>query len=225
MLPKMKYISSTLFAYNSLREKILRNELNSDQYLKEDQFCEGLKLSRTPIREALIMLERENLITREERMGFRLRRFSLKEISDLYQFRELIELGMADQIMKRITDGDIENLTNTLGDIKRKIDGKNIGEAFSHGIEFHKQIIEISKNEICMSTLNNCYDKLIIISWGCKNIKMVNKSAQEHEKILTSLKARDQSGYRESISRHNASARERALNLLKTDMEKWFFVP
>ena len=54
---------------------------------------------------------------------------------------------------------------------------------------------------------------------------MCIKSLQEHEKMLDALKARDADQYKEMVAQHNAKAKERAINLLMTDMEKWFFVP
>ena len=54
-------------AYTELKRRILRNELKPNEYLEEKQLCEMLGISRTPLREALSQLEREQLVG----VGFR----------------------------------------------------------------------------------------------------------------------------------------------------------
>ncbi|MFQ5485664.1 MAG: GntR family transcriptional regulator, partial [Desulfobacterales bacterium] len=103
-----------LIAYEKIKKKILHNQLDFGQQLLEDNFSSELGMSRTPVREALIMLEKEGLITRSRGKGFYIQRFSVKDVDDFYHFRNIVETGSTDLIISNITREDINELYKIL---------------------------------------------------------------------------------------------------------------
>src|ERR1700735_300912 len=81
----------TALAYSSIKQYILEGQTDPDLRLTEAVLSEQLGISRSPVREALNSLATEGLITIEPRRGAFLRRFSVKEVSDLYDLRKLLE--------------------------------------------------------------------------------------------------------------------------------------
>ena len=78
-------------AYEYLYRKIVSCEYLPGQELNEKQLLEETSFGRTPLREALLMLQAENLIDIFPRKGMRITPFTEKSIDDLYQARKLIE--------------------------------------------------------------------------------------------------------------------------------------
>jgi len=215
----------SMLAYEVIKKKILQNELNSKRSLNEKIFSQDLKFSRTPIREAFIMLEKEDLLTRYEGRGFFVKQFSVKDIDDIYEFRLLVEIAAADIILSRVTDDNIDELYDILEEVEGIIKKGNPADALVKAIEFHVKTIEISNNEMIIKALKNCYDKLILISWSCQNIEASIKSAKEHEAILSALRERDSEKFKMNIRNHIISAKDRVINFLRVDTGKLYFLP
>ena len=92
--------SANFRAYQLIKEKIIRNELDPRQRITEIGLAKALNFSRTPVREALIMLEKDELITRyNQDRGFYLKQYSFKDVFNLYEFREILEVYLADSII------------------------------------------------------------------------------------------------------------------------------
>ena len=85
-------------AYDQLRSLILRGQLAAETVYSAAQFAEMLGVSRTPVREALLQLVTEGFLTVIKQEGYTLRRFTEKEIRELFETRRLIETYVAEQI-------------------------------------------------------------------------------------------------------------------------------
>jgi DNA-binding GntR family transcriptional regulator len=82
----------TALAYESIKKSILEGNLGDDVRLTEESLSQQLGISKSPIREALNGLQNEGLIRLEPRRGAYLRRFTIKEVEDLYNLREALEV-------------------------------------------------------------------------------------------------------------------------------------
>ena len=76
--------------YAAIRRSILEGALRPGERIVEQQLAEMLNVSRTPVREALLKLERENLVARIGR-GMAVRRYSSDEVRDIYNLRAHLE--------------------------------------------------------------------------------------------------------------------------------------
>src|SRR5271157_3292460 len=82
----------TTLAYNSIKEYVLDGKLDENSRLTEEFLSATLGISKSPIREALNRLEAEGLIRIEPRRGAYLQAFSIKDIRDLYDLRQALEI-------------------------------------------------------------------------------------------------------------------------------------
>ncbi len=81
----------TTLAYESIKRYILEGDLDEESRLTEDFLSGQLGISKSPVREALNTLQGEGLVRIEPRRGAYLRRFTIKEVQDLYDLRETLE--------------------------------------------------------------------------------------------------------------------------------------
>ena len=84
-LNKAEPLPLSLRAYQELREKILNNELRPGRYFLERDLVELLDVSRTPLKEALVRLEQDGLLTIQPRHGIQVTSLSANDIADIYQ--------------------------------------------------------------------------------------------------------------------------------------------
>ena len=90
-MPKKTYQKKNLRikAYNEIKDRILMFDLKPGEKIFEKDLVESLKISRTPVREALLMLERDRLVEWDNRLGFMVRRMQAQEIDVFFHIREL----------------------------------------------------------------------------------------------------------------------------------------
>ena len=77
--------------YSDLRSRIVNFTLLPGDRVSDKEIANELAISRTPVREALVRLSGEGLVQAIPNRGFRVKVFTLKEIEDLYTFRESLE--------------------------------------------------------------------------------------------------------------------------------------
>ena len=184
-------------------------------------------VSRTPLREALIRLEQEELITcYEQARGFFVKHFSLQEVHDLYEYREILENAVAGKIIAKVTQQNVERLAGMLEAVNRTIENNRPDEVLALGMDFHLYIARIcDANSFIISALRNCYEKLIVISWNCQDVDACTSSSHEHKKIIQAIESRDPGELLKWQQLHVHRARDRILNLVKDSFQKLYFVP
>ena len=93
-------------AYARIRRWIVEGHLRPDERLVEQRLAEDLQLSRTPVREALRMLQSEGLVRFEPNRGARVRSLTVADIADLYELRGRLEAMAAELAATRATPED-----------------------------------------------------------------------------------------------------------------------
>jgi DNA-binding GntR family transcriptional regulator len=213
------------FAFEKIKEMILANKIDSRSNLSEGFFSEELELSRTPIREAFIMLAQVGLLQHMEGSGFYIRQFTLKDIEDLFEYRLIVETALTDLLLSKVTDADIESLKKILNDVQILLNTKEYRMALVKGNDLHIKLIEICHNSLIMDSLRACYDKIILIGWSSRNKEISEDSQREHKQIVSALKSSNPSEIKKLIYEHVVRSKERILKILKEDSSKLYFVP
>ena len=107
----------TTLAYDSIKRHILEGKLDEDTRLTEEFLSNRLGISKSPVREALNSLQTEGLIHIEPRRGARLRRFSVKEVKNLYDLRETLEVYAVSHA--QVTPGLLADLARSVERTRR----------------------------------------------------------------------------------------------------------
>lgn len=143
-------------AYTELKRRILRNELKPNEYLEEKQLCEMLGISRTPLREALSQLEREQLVVIVPTKGTFVADMSVKTAKDIFQMRHILE-----PIALRMA---IPNLNpDLLLDYRRRfvsnLEKEDYAVLHQMDYEFHNDINKRCGNDYMIRVLSNLSDQ------------------------------------------------------------------
>ncbi|MYG41645.1 MAG: GntR family transcriptional regulator [Rhodobacteraceae bacterium] len=130
--------------YQVLREAILEMDVyskNTDLRLDERKIAQQLGISRTPVREALVRLENENLIEIKSRIGVFIKKRSIEEVAELVVVWAAIESMAARLACGQVSQEEVEELE--LIGVKDSSENQDVySEA---NIMFHRKILELSK--------------------------------------------------------------------------------
>ncbi len=126
-----------------IREKIITGSLKSGEKVSEGKLSEELKISRTPIREAIRLLECEGFIEIIPRKGAIVKSFSKEDIINTFEVKAVIEAFGVSKAAKRLTDKDIAKLESYMENENKYLQKNEIQKFFK---EFDKFNLTLIKN-------------------------------------------------------------------------------
>jgi DNA-binding GntR family transcriptional regulator len=110
--------------FETLRRSILEGEYGPNERLVEEQLAERLRVSRTPVRQALTMLEAEGLVEIEPNKGAAVRSFSVQDVWEIYDLRAVLEGHAARRAASRINREELDRLWELAGEMERQDRGR-----------------------------------------------------------------------------------------------------
>lgn len=146
--------------FNTLREAILKGELKPGERLMELQLAAKLGVSRTPIREAIRMLEQEGLAVTIPRKGAEVARMTEKDMEDVLQIRDALDELAASIACEQISEEELAELRHTMHEFEESTktgDVKRIAEA---DVRFHDIIYHATRNVKLENMLNNLREQM-----------------------------------------------------------------
>lgn len=129
-----------------IRNAIIEGALKPNDHIVESTLTNQLGVSRTPVREALILLEREGLVVSMPNRGFFVREFEGNDIREIFTMRAVLENFAAELIIDRLTDAELDHLQHLNEQIQSYIDNNNIRHARRADMTFHQTMIEWSQH-------------------------------------------------------------------------------
>ena len=148
----------TALAYKSIKEYILEGGLDEDSRLTEEFLSGQLGISKSPIREALNRLEAEGLIRIEARRGAYLRSFSDKEVADLYDVREALEIHAVRTGV--FPPAQIKELRASVKRLRGHLKANERTKYIDEDVSFHAAIARATGNAKLCDVLQNVQNQI-----------------------------------------------------------------
>ena len=142
-------------AYDSLKKSIVDGVYQPGQRLRALRVAQGLKISRTPVKEALARLEQEGLVRREPGSGYIVRGVSVGEIVNLYRVREVLEAEAAREALPNLTAAALDAMREALDFADELLAQKNYADFLRANRKFHNLIAAQSHNSVLQEVLAN----------------------------------------------------------------------
>lgn len=206
--------SLTETAYRVLKEQILTCQLMPGAPLPSDHLTRQLGLSRTPIREAILRLEKEGFVEVRPRMGTFVSHLNVRDIHEMYEVRSALEALAARQVAGRIDRERLAAVEARLRalPIEGDVDLAALSEA---GQGVHRLIVESSDNAVLVRFLQSLRDHFRRYrSLSLAIPEKVLSSHQEHLDILAALKSGDGEAAARLIEAHFSNAAQFLLESL-----------
>ena len=139
----------------ALKEDILTGRLKGGDQLLEDRLKDEFGISRTPLREAFRILEKNGLIEILPRKGAFVKRISKQDIEENFPVRANLEGLAARLAYTNFTQRDMAKMEEAFADMKEAAQRKNFNDYSTHHMVFHEIFINASKNETLIALLRN----------------------------------------------------------------------
>jgi len=189
-------------AYQKIRQTIISGDLKPGDIINIDELCLRFGTSKTPTREALVVLTHEQFLESLPRIGYMVTKPSIRDIKEMFHVRTILEVDAIGLAVDYITDQDIEALEkNNLEE--QRISGNQVSriiqpEAFRLNQEFHMTIARASGNIILSSLIQQ---QLEMVERALSLDPFIIDSSQ-HENILSSLRKRELALCQEAMKTH-----------------------
>ncbi len=203
-------------AYDYIKAKIVQGVLSGGQPILESQVCGQLGFSRTPVREALKLLEKDNLVTLHPRRGAFITVVPLKRIREVFQIREMIEGEIGRRVASLVPARELGDIEEKLNTIKGRLDNQRLSdadEAVKTGRSLHDLIFKTFGNQ----TLIDFMETLRVdVERGCdfasKETENMALFLHHHLEIIDALKKKDGERVQRLLTEHISKAKDVVLH-------------
>lgn len=197
-------------AYKTIKDKIIHLELRPGEKIPESALAESLNVSRTPVREALLMLEHEKLVVCSENLGFHVRRFSRKDLREYFALRNAIEELVVSLVMENITEEEIRSLRTNVALGERLIADGDIRAIIDCESEFHEIIYRAAKSDLLFETVSTLVDRFQWFRALALSLPGAARSSLSHHKeIIHLMETKNIKGLKRMMRSHLNEAEKR----------------
>ncbi len=179
--------------YEELRMLIMTGQIKPGTRMMEIDLAESMGVSRTPVREAIRQLEKDNLVTIEPRRGAYVSDISAKDMEDMLFVREPLE-GLATYLAaQNMTDDGLEELKKVNARYEEAYNEGETESLIQLDTRFHNLITEGSGNKYLIAILKDLQEQVLRFRYiYFKSIRRAAEVIDEHRLILSSMIERDQ---------------------------------
>lgn len=211
-----EYLPLRDVVFQTLRQAILKGELQPGERLMEIQLAQRLGVSRTPIREAIRKLELEGLVLMIPRKGAEVAKITQKHTRDVLEVRRALEELAAKLSCERISAKELKELETACQAFSKAIKGKDFMTIAEKDERFHDIIYLSTQNDRLVQLLNNLREQMY--RFRLEYIKDAHKHediAKEHEEIYACIAKRDAKGAAVALRRHIDAQESNVMNKIQ----------
>jgi len=177
-----------------IRTAIIEGRLKPDDHIVEKDLTDQLGVSRTPVREALILLEREGLVTSVPNRGSFVRAFNENDIAAIFSMRTTLENFAAELCIEKLNEIDLERLEKLVEQQKKYIERGDFKNVRSTDMIFHQSLIEKANHPLLMRSWEELVAQIAAVLYiRAEAFPDYNEylAVSDHKKILDALSQRD----------------------------------
>jgi DNA-binding GntR family transcriptional regulator len=203
--------------YHALRTAILSGKLVAGERVIETQLAELFHVSRTPIREAIRQLQREDLITADASGALRVARLSIVDAAHLYDCRIALEQVSASEACHHATAEQLDQIDQVIQRAEKTLE-QSSHQLTSYQLlhldyEFHRRVAESSGNPWLVTLLDQVFDKMALL-----RLRTMQQNARvleirsEHRRIWQAVCDRNPEAASQAIRDHLTASKARVVH-------------
>ncbi len=204
-------------AYGNIKRMILAGQLGPGRKLVHEEMAGILKVSRTPVREALERLYQEGFVTRLPRRGFYVAEITRDEAVDLYGTREALEIHALSTTLERgpLNRPAISSLKEYARQYEQFTQARVLTERILADVLFHLKLAELSENRYSVRILAQTFERLAL-KRRLEGYRYDRSQAAvvEHANLIDALSRHDKKLSVDLLRKHIRLARDSLLSQL-----------
>ena len=194
-------VSSQVQRY--LRDKIIQGELQEGMRLIETDIAAELNVSRTPVREALVLLQSKDLVRALDGGGYEVRDFR-RELIDILDVRGALESHAARKVAG-LADGKLIGRLSAICTAMEALPAKAIDRRAKLNREFHETLVGAAGNPRLVGIVND-YQEYFSAAQKLFDPEYIARTQREHREIVAALEGRDADEAARIVAAHIAGA-------------------
>ena len=214
-------------AYKHISDKLLNGQLTPGQKISEPAFARELKISRTPVREAIQRLQNEGLVKQVPSSGTYVAKSDRVPLIETYEIRLALETMAIRKVAKRARARDLSGLKKCCDQMKSVIDtmqkakadrieGDLLMEFLTADMDFHLTIMEIARNRAALKIIADAHMRNRI--FGClsrhRDLDHAKQTLAVHSAIVRAVRDHDSDRAYRLLHEHIELSMEEALEVL-----------
>lgn len=221
MLGDEEYLPLRDVVFNTLRQEILTGKLKPGERLMEIHLANRLGVSRTPIREAIRMLELEGLVIMVPRRGAEVAQITWKNLKDVLEVRRALDVLAIELACERMTAEEMDELYKACEEFKQATltqDTRKIAEA---DVKLHDIIVAATRNNRLIQLVNNLAEQMYRYRFEyLKDSSQHDMLVQEHKDMYQSILKKDRISAARAVKKHIDNQEEAIIKHLQLGTEE-----
>lgn len=208
----------TQMAYRKIKEMMFNYDIVPGQRLIFVDFAERLGVSRTPVNNALSILANEGFLDFIPNQGYKVHEITPKEARDLYDIREILELGAIGPAIKKLTSQKLKALEN-----QKKLYEKSVVEQITRGRftldqEFHACYVQMAENRYLTDYFREVYQR-IFLRHRIEGLPVgrAREVVLEHKEIVKAISMKDVENAKALIKQHIKAGKDYIFSAIFAD--------
>ena len=201
MAKKLERLTLKNQAEKALREMIASYRFTPGKWINVENLSKELKVSRTPVWQALKDLEKEGLVNHIPGKGIRMSRMTLEMADDLYQVRGLLEGLAAGLTAERITSGQLKRMETILRKQEQAVKNTDLVEYSNSDFAFHGILYESCGNWLLKELLENIKGRSR--PFICNVTPILRELYQDHKEVVEAFGNKDVPAAEMVMKAHN----------------------
>lgn len=200
----MKKDSLAHKVFVELRKKILSNQIAGGVRLKESEWATKMGVNRIAVREALTRLLGEGLVSPGKKGGYFVMSLTAKNILEIKELREILEIGALKLAIQKIEEKDIERLEVISEDFTRMVKKGYFDGACEADVRFHETLISLADNKKLIDIYELSNIPLFHQKIGKTQIQLKDyeETDSEHRKLVESIKSKNLKLAKDTLLKH-----------------------
>ena len=198
--------------YQAIKTRIVNCEMSPGETIYEDRIAQEFGTSRTPVREALLKLRNDNLVSIISRKGTFVSHITVQDVYEIYQIRQLIEPGIAVMVREDVKPERLKQFAEALE--RRTTTSVLPADWFALDRQFHSYLVECTGNHTLMELYEGIMNHQQRISILASRLpRRLESTAVEHRRIVEALQTRDAAQIETTVRAHIMAAWEASLRI------------
>ncbi|MGF7536161.1 GntR family transcriptional regulator [Bacillus mexicanus] len=190
--------------YNQLKKMIFNGTFKPGERINETQLAKSFGVSRSPIREAMRLLEKDGLLKADDRNGFSITSLTAKDVDEIYKIRIPLEQLAVELVIEEADEKELAILEKQLEETEKAIhNGMEDTKIIHLNQKFHELLVVFSHNRHLKNLLEHVSDLIhfcrILNYTGDHRAETI---LSEHRKIFEEVKKKNKEAAKQYVMAH-----------------------
>jgi DNA-binding GntR family transcriptional regulator len=192
--------------YNCLKKAIIENKIKPNQKINENEIADSFKVSRTPVREALVKLEAEGFTKITSHRDVVVQEVSYGDLAELFQVIGILDCLAATLLFDKIDSREFIKVEKMTDKLEHYYNQKEVGKFIDMNYEIHDRLWNHLTNKYLQKSLKHCLVHIkrcnYALSSAFQKKDLLDASMKAHKKILEALSKKDKEKFKQIIRQH-----------------------